>query len=416
VDWNQTYHLALSLGLGLLVGFQREWAAKRLAGIRTFPLVTLLGTLTAQLTTAFGSWLLAAGILALAAIVWSGSRESHSGENPETGITTEVALLVMFVVGAVVARGQAVSAVAVSGAVAVLLHWKRPLHEFVRRIGEDEVRSVMQLVLIGLVILPALPNRSFGPFQVLNPFQIWSMVVLIVSISLGAYLAHRLVGPNLGTIAAGVLGGLISSTATTVSYARRTRDAPRRVPATALVLALSSTVVLPRMLLLAALVAPGVFGVLARPLIAMFAFMAGLCAIVYVLTRDRLPMARLDHAPSDLRAAVGFGLLYAAVLLGVAAARQWLGERGLYAVATLSGLTDVDAITLSIARMLELGRVEPAIGWRLVLTGVMANLAFKGVAACALGHAELRRWVVALFGTALALGTGLLTFWPGDGG
>jgi uncharacterized membrane protein (DUF4010 family) len=415
VELTQTYALALSLGLGLLVGFQREWAAKRLAGIRTFPLVALLGTLTAQLAAAFGGWVLAGGLVALAAIVWSGSQESHSGESPESGITTEVALLVMFVVGAVVAQGQHVAAVAVSGAVAVLLHWKRPLHELVRRAGEDEVRSVMHLVLIGLVILPALPNRSFGPFQVLNPFQIWSMVVLIVGISLGAYLAHRLVGANVGAVIAGVLGGLISSTATTVTYARRTRTAPERVPATALVLALSSTVVLPRVLLLAALVAPGVLVGLAPPLLAMLAVLLALSAVTYLLTRSELAAVELDHAPSDLRAAVAFGLLYAAVLLGVAAARHWLREGGLYAVAALSGLTDVDAIALATVQLVRVGRVEVEIGWRLVLVGVMANLVFKGAAAIALGHPQIRRWVLALFGTALVGGAGLLLIWPGSG-
>lgn len=407
------YQLALSLGLGLLVGFQREWAAKRIAGIRTFPLVTLLGTLTAQLAQGFGGWVFAGGFVALAAIVWSGSQESHSGERPETGITTEVALLVMFVVGAVVAQGQPMAAVAVSGAVAVLLHWKRPLHDFVRRVGEDEVRSVMQLVLIGLVILPALPNRHFGPLQVLNPFEIWSMVVLIVGISVGAYLVHRLVGPNVGTVVAGVLGGLVSSTATTVSYARRAHAAPAGIPATALVLVLASTVVLPRVLLLAALVAPGVFRDLAPPLLAMFAVLFVLSLVCYLVTRRELSRVALDHAPSDLRAAVAFGLLYGAVLLSVAAARRWLQDAGLYVVAALSGLTDVDAITLSTAQLLEGGRLETGIGWRLVLIGVLANLAFKAAAAWGLGPPRLRPWILALFGSAWLFGAGVLLLWPG---
>ncbi len=413
MDLTQSYQLALSLGLGLLVGFQREWAAKRLAGIRTFPLITLFGTLCAQLAEAFGGWVLAGAFVALAAIVWVGSRESHSGEHPDSGITTEVAVLVMFAVGAVVARGRPVEALAVSGGVAVLLHWKQPLHEFVQRVGEAEARSVMQLVLIGLVILPALPNRSFGPLQVLNPFQIWSMVVLIVGISLGAYLVHRLAGPNVGTVVAGLLGGLISSTATTVSYARRTRDAPERVPATAFVLVLASTVVLPRMLLLAALVAPGLIAELAPPLVAMTGVMLALSAIAFALTHRELELARLDHAPSDLRAAVAFGLLYGVVLLGVAAARRWLSEGGLYAVAALSGLTDVDAITLSTVQLARAGRIDAGIGWQLILIGVMANLVFKAAAAVALGDPRLRPWVVRLFGAGLVLGAGLLWLWPG---
>ena len=407
MELTETYHLALSLGLGLLVGFQREWAAKRLAGIRTFPLVALLGTLSAQLATAFGGWVLAAGFLALAATVWSGTQQT-----PETGITTETALLVMFVVGATVAQGDLIAAVAVSGAVALLLHWKRPLHEFVRRVGEDDARSVMQLVLVGLVILPVLPDRSFGPYQVLNPFQIGSMVVLIVGLSLLAYVAQRLAGAKVGTVVAGVLGGLISSTATAVSYARRAQSTPSRVPATTLVLALSSAVVLPRVLLLAAIVAPGVVGALAPPLSAMFAAMLGLSALTYYLTRSELASPALDHAPSDLRAAVAFGLLYAAVLLAVAFARHRLGAAGLYTVATLSGLTDVDAIALSTVQLVRAGRVEIDAGWRMILAGVMANLAFKAAIVVAIGHPRLRRRIAALFGTAILLGGVILLLWP----
>lgn len=411
MDLSETYRLALSLGLGLLVGFQREWAATRLAGIRTFALVTLLGTLTAELAGSFGGWVLAGGFLALAVTSWSGSHRDADLPS-ETGITTEVAVLVMFAVGAIVAQGEFLAAVAVSGTVAVLLHWKRPLHQFVQRIGEEDVRSVMHLVLVGLVILPALPNRSFGPFDVLNPFQIWAMVVLIVSISLGAYLAHRIMGPALGTVAAGVLGGLISSTATTVSYARRAKAHAERVPATALVLALSSTVVLPRVLLLTLAVAPNLVLGVAGPLAAMLVVMLVASLTTYVLTRHRLGGDTLDHAPSDLRAAVAFGLLYAAVLLGVAAARKWLGEPGLYAVAALSGLTDVDAITLSTIQLARAGQLEVAIGWRIILVGVMANLAFKAAAAMMLGPRELVRWVVALFGAPLLFGSALLLTWP----
>lgn len=411
----EIYALALSLGLGLLVGFQREWAAKRLAGIRTFPLIALLGTLTAWLAETFGGWVLGAGLLALAATIWSVRDERESLDPTDTGITTEVAVLVMFAVGAVVAQGESLAAVAVSGAVAVLLHWKKPLHDFVQRVGEDDLRSVMQLVLVGLVILPALPNRSFGPHQVLNPFQIWSMVVLIVGISLGAYVVHRIAGPNKGTVVAGILGGLISSTATTVSYARRTRGAPERVPATALVLTLASTTVLIRILVLSAAVAPSLLARLAPPIVAMLGIMLMLSALTYLLTRRALERVVLDHAPSDLRVAVGFGLLYAAVLLGITVAREWLGKSGLFAVAALSGLTDVDAITLSTVQLVQAGRVDLETGWQVVLVGVMANLVFKAGAAIGLGHPALRKWIFGLFGSALLLGTGLLLLWPTTG-
>ena len=412
MDLDQTGRLALSLALGLLVGFQREWASKQLAGIRTFPLVTLMGALAAQLAEHFGGWVLLGGFLALAAAIHTGSQQSHGGENPDHGITTEVALLVMFAVGGIVALGRALPALATTGAVAVLLHWKRPLHDLVRRAGEDEVRSVMQLVLVGLVILPVLPDRSFGPFAVLNPFQIWSMVVLIVGISVAAYLVQHLVGAGMGAAVAGVLGGLVSSTATTVSYARRTRRDPESSSSAALVILLASAVVLPRVLLVTAVVAPGVLSVLAPPLLILFGGLLVASGVAWHWCRGGSPSDLADHAPSDLRAAIGFGMLYAAVLLGAAAARRYLGEQALYGVAALSGLTDVDAITLSTVQLVQAGRLEIELGWRLVLVGVLANLVFKGGAAALLGHRRLLGPVLGLFGAAFALGICVLYLWP----
>lgn len=400
--------LVLALALGLLVGFQRQWAAKRLAGIRTFPMITAFGMLAAALARDFGGWVLAGGLVALAAVLWAG----NTGPDDETGITTEVSVLVMFAVGALVAQGAFALAVVTTGAVAVLLHWKRPLHEFVGRVGEEDLRSVMRLVLIGLVILPALPNESFGPYQVLNPFQIWLMVVLIVGLSLGGYLAHRLAGDRVGALLAGVLGGLISSTATTVSQARASRQAPGQVPSALLVIVVASTVVFLRVFVLAGIVAPSVLRALIPPLLAMFGLMALLSLIAFGITRRRLGEATLEHAPSDMRAAVAFGALYAVVLLAVAVARQHFGLEGLYPVAALSGLTDVDAITLSTVQLIHTGRLEPELGWRLILIGALANLVFKGAAAVALGNPKLRPSLLTLFGAALAGGVTLLLVWP----
>jgi uncharacterized membrane protein (DUF4010 family) len=171
--------------------------------------------------------------------------------------------------------------------------------------------------------------------------------------------------------------------------------------------------VIPRVLFLCAIVAPSLLVSLAPPLVAMFAILLGLSGITYLLARRDLELARLDHAPSDLRAAVVFGLLYAAVLLSVAAARRWLGPGGLYAVAAASGLTDLDAITLSTVQMARAGRIEVTTGWQLIVIGVTANLVFKAGAAIALGHPRLRRWVLCLFGSAIALALVLLLVWPG---
>src|SRR5688572_9783050 len=190
MDLNTLFlNLATSLGLGLLVGLQRERANSQLAGIRTFALITLLGSISALLAQEFGGWIIAAGLIALALFTFSANRAKLESGQPEPGMTTEVAILLMFAIGAYLMIGRRSIAVAAGGAVLVLLHFKQPLHLFVKRIGEKDLHAIVRLALISLVILPVLPNRTYGPLGVLNPFEIWLMVVLIVGISLAGYLA-----------------------------------------------------------------------------------------------------------------------------------------------------------------------------------------------------------------------------------
>ena len=406
------HQLAIALGLGFLVGLQREWASKPVAGIRTFPIITLVGALTALLAGQIGGWILGAGLLSLAAVILVGHLLKQDTENADPGITTEVAALLMYVVGAVLVFDYTAAAVAISGTLAVLLHWKRPLHELVRKIGDADFRAIMRLVLLALVILPVLPNEAYGPYQVLNPFEIWLMVVLIVGISLGAYVAYKLLGARVGTLLAGVLGGLISSTATTISYARWTRRRPSDVRGAALVLIIASTIVFVRVLLEIGVVAPQIFFETAPPLITMMMFMFVLAGGTWLFARGTLVETSTQEPPSDIKAAITFGVLYAAVLLGVAVAKHHFGSGAMYGVAALSGLTDMDAITLSTAQLVNNAQLEADTGWRLILVGALANLVFKALAVGVLGRLRLFGWIAAMFGIALAGGGLLLWLWP----
>ncbi|HWB19441.1 MAG TPA: MgtC/SapB family protein, partial [Phycisphaerales bacterium] len=169
-------NLGISLGLGLLVGLQRERAASQLAGFRTFALITLLGTIAGLLAQTLGVWIVVAGLLGVAVSFAAGNLAFAKKDEPNPGITTEIAALIMFCVGAYLVLGQRSVAVAIAGATAVLL-WAKPiLHGLVKKIGDDEIKAMMQLTLIALVILPILPDKAYGPFQVLNPRQIWWMV------------------------------------------------------------------------------------------------------------------------------------------------------------------------------------------------------------------------------------------------
>jgi uncharacterized membrane protein (DUF4010 family) len=404
--------LALSLGLGLLVGLQREWAAPQVAGIRTFALFSLLGTVLAMLAEPLGAWLVAAGLVSITAMMIAGNVIRLVGRNEVPGLTTQAAALLMYLVGVALARGQTGLGIIVSGVVAVLLHAKQPLHQFVERIGARDIRAIFQLVLIALVILPVLPNRSWGPYAVLNPFEIWLMVVLIVGISLGGYIAYKFFGARAGTVLGGVLGGLISSTATTVSYSRRSRRAPETAGMAAFAIMIASTIVFGRVVFEVSLVAPHILVGVVPPLAVMTVLMGLIAYVLYATRGSDAATIPLDEDPSQLRAAIGFGLLYAAVLLAVAAVREHVGDRGLYVVAAVSGLTDVDAITLSTAQLINRGQLGLDAGWRMILIGALSNLVFKCGAVALLGDRRLLLRVGLGFAVALVAGLLLLALWP----
>lgn len=406
--------LLIAVGLGLLVGFQREWTDKHVAGIRTFALITLLGTVLGLTADVAGSWPIAAGLVVVGAMIIVGGvmKFQESDDEDEPGLTTQTAALVMYAVGVAVALDRMALGIIVGGGTAVLLHWKKPLHAFVDRLGEADVRAIIELSLIALVVLPVLPNRSLGPYGVLNPFEIWMMVVLIVGISLVGYVAYRWLGAGVGTIIGGILGGLISSTATTVSYSRRARRSSGASAMAALVIMIASTIVFARVFVEVAVVSPGIITTVIPPLAAMMALMSILAAALYWTgPADADPMP-VEDDPSQLPAAIVFGMLYAAVLFAVAAVREHLGDQALYAVAALSGLTDMDAITLSTAQMIKKGRLEVATGWRMILIGAMSNLVFKGGVVALLGNRALLVRIVLAFSAALVGGAAILAFWP----
>ena len=404
--------LAVALGLGLLVGLQRERVDSVIAGIRTFSLISLFGAICAQLAKTYGGWILAVGFLSTALLLTAGNLVRLQSREAEPGQTTEFAALMVFGLGAWVVSGSMAVPVVLAGAVVVLLHFREPIHEFVGKIGEKDLRAIMQFVLIALVILPVLPDRDMGPYGVLNPYQIWWMVVLIVGLSLAGYVAYKIFGAGAGTVLAGILGGLISSTATTASYARKTRENAELSRLAALVIMLASTVVYGRVLVEIAAVARGSLLELAPPIAAML----GVCVLVslgaWLMGRDGDEELPEQENPAELKAALLFGALYAAVLLAVAFARDRFGTAGLYTVAAISGLTDVDAITLSTSRLVEGGQIDPDTGWRAILLASMSNLGFKAGIVAALGAKALLGRIALLFGTALGGGGLILWLWP----
>ena len=427
MNQDQLTAVGLAMGLGLLVGLQREHAAKTVAGIRTFALITLLGAVCGLMMTTVGAWLVAVGLAGVAGmILMAEGREGRCAspakqEDVHIGTTTGVAAMVMYGVGVMLAMNLVAMALIVAGVTAILLQMKKPLHEWVGKLDATDWRAISQFVLITLVILPVLPNQRYGPYQVLNPYRIWLMVVLIVTISLGAYVAYKLLGAKRGTVVGGLLGGLISSTATTVSFARMAREKeedrgiakPQAAALGAVVIMLATAVVNVRVLVLMGVVSREMLMAAWGPVMVILGVMLLVCAAGYGLMKPGETTDNPLHGnPAQLKMAMLFASMYAMVLLAVAFAKEHLGNQGLYAVGAISGLTDLDAITLSLANMVSRGQVDPATAWRVVVVATMANLAFKAGIAGLIGGRAIFWRVALMFGMVGAVCAGLVVAWP----
>lgn len=401
--------LAISVLLGGLVGLQRQHVESPLGGVRTFPLVTVFGSLCAILAERFDGWILAAGLLAIVTVIVLGSRQARP--ESDRGITSETAMLAMFAVGALCVAGPMIVAVSVGAGVAVLLQFKPQLHGLVTRLGDEDIKAIMQFVLITFIVLPVLPNKTYDPFDVLNPHELWLMVVLVVGISLGGYISYKFLGQQAGLILSGLLGGLISSTATTASYARRTAAHPAMIPVAATAICLATAVSFLRVLLEVAVVSRRLLPVAGPPLLGLSLisfFMA--VAVGRRASRQTHPMPSPEN-PSELKSAMLFGVLYAVVLVSVAASKEYFPHAGLYAIGALSGLADLDAITLSTSRLFETERLSADIAWRTILIAALSNLCFKSGLVLFLGDRRLCLFLLGLLGACGLLSGGLLLWW-----
>lgn len=334
----------------------------------------------------------------------------------DVGQTTEVAALLTFAIGAYLVLGSQVIGVIVGGAMAVLLYVKEHLHNFIENLKDKDLAAIMTFAGISLVILPILPNQTYGPLDVLNPRNIWMMVTLIVGISVVGYFIYKFVGKNVGIISNGILGGLISSTATTVSYARKTANSKNISKMAAFVITVASTIALARVMVEIGVIIPEKLPQLIVPLAVEFIFMATLCVVLFYLinkdTADEDNEMPEPKNPAQFKSALIFGLLYGFILLAVAFTKEKFGNEALYVVSIISGLTDVDAITLSLSQLMKNGGLETTNGWRLILLASLSNLVFKGIMAATLGTKQLAKWIGLSFGLSIVVGLLIMWLWP----
>jgi len=303
-------------------------------------------------------------------------------------------------------------AIVLGATVAVLLHLRDELKSWVARLSQRDVRAIMQFVVISLIVLPVLPNRTYGPYDVLNPHQIWWMVVLIVGMNLMGYAAFKLFSARAGTALAGLIGGVVSSTATTMSYARLAKTQPAITAAAVVIVWIASGLVFLRILFEIGVVAPSFLPIAAGPVLVMLLFFVVATTVIWKSSHSPGEMALEPGNPTELKPALIFGALYAVVIFAVAAAQDLLGSTGLFVAAAVAGLTDIDAITLSTSQLVLTGVVEPQTGWRLILVAAMSNMVFKLGLVASLGSPAMLARLATFFTAAFAVGTSLIFFWP----
>jgi len=393
---------AASLGIGLLIGLERERHPSAKAGVRTFALVALFGSLAAVLGQEGAGWLVVTGLAVVAAMLIAAHAREPAADDP--GTTTVVAAAVCYLLGVLAAMGDTTLAGALGIAVAALLYFKPEIEGFSLALKRHEQVSVLQFLVASVIVLPILPDRGFGPYAVLNPRHVWLMVVLIAGIGLASYVALRVAGERHGVLLTGLLGGLISSTATTLLYAKRSTESPQIARLAGAVVPLANVVPLGRIALLAAVLAPALVPRLAPVLAA--ALLAGLISAAMLVRRVEpradAPAAQTRN-PAELATAMRFAAVYAPVLLASAWLSDVAGSGGFYLAALLSGLVDIDPILLSALNLFGDQRLEAAAAVNAIVLAWAANLAFKfGIVAW---YSRELSWRVApAFGAMLAAG------------
>ncbi|MEX0384686.1 MgtC/SapB family protein [Spiribacter pallidus] len=403
MDSGHALGLLVALMIGAVVGLERGWRlrqygeGRRVAGLRTFALMGLAGGVAGLVGERAGAWVVPVALAGVIALLVLGYRRS-AWRQDDMGITTEVAGVLVFLLGVLATAGQALLALAGGVVTAVVLGFKPRLHAFLVWLDGPEIRAILQLALISAVLLPLLPRSGYGPWNVLNPYQIWLMVVLISAIGFVGHFAVRIVGSRRGVLFTGLFAGLASSTALTLTLSRAARQQRSLQPLFAAAIVLACTTMFPRLLVLVAAVAPGLLAGLYLPVAILTA--VGLTATAGLVIesghgQDNAWSPALQ-TPFELGTALRFGVILVVVMLGAEALRRLAGDAGVYLMALLSGLTDVDAITLSLGNMAG-EQLGAAVALQGILIAAMANTLVKMGLAIGLGGR----------GLALRVGLGL---------
>lgn len=387
--------LAIAIFIGAFVGLEREHSRpeneKTFAGIRTFPLISILGFTSALISTITTPWIYFAMFLGYAALIIA----SHvfSAKEGKKGGTSEITAFIVFLLGSLVLWNFIILAAVIGVVVTLFLTLKFQLHSFVGKINEEDIYAALKLAIITVIVLPLLPDKTYGPFNVLNPRLIWYMVIFISGISFVGYVLVKIYGQNKGALITGLLGGMVSSTAVAFSFSRKSRDQNELSLNFAAGIIIASTVMFPRIFFIVLVFSSNLIGKLWIPLLISTA--AGFAVSYYFskkLTQKQNQQLEFRN-PFELKSALLFGLIFGIVIFVSKAAEVYMGTGGIYAASALAGITSVDAIVLTLSGLASSGLSEK-VAASAVIIAALVNTVVKGVISIFLGSESLRKYTV----------------------
>jgi len=398
--------ILISIGIGLIIGLEREYDKLQkeagFAGIRTFPIVTILGFIIGNLSESFTVWLpiitLVAFILFLGFSQFSKVNSSYSND-----LTTDLALMTTFVLGLMASKGLYREAVATAVIITTLLSLKTRFKIVISNITADELSAFIKFSIIALLILPFLPNKDLGINNLINPFEIGSVIVIVSFLNFIGYFLVKFVGSKKGILLTALLGGLISSTAVTWSYVSKSKEFPELSKKYSAGILLASAIMFPRLALLI-----GIFNSALVPSILIpFTVLTLIClgaALLLVNKHTSKPDSDIKLGnPLNLVNAIGFGVIYMIIRFAVFYGKLFFGDEGLYYTALIAGLADTDAITISMAKFSETtGNYVTATA--IIITAILSNMVVKLGISLINGSKETRKMIGITFGSIVILG------------
>lgn len=401
---------AKSFAIGLLIGLERERHREAKAGLRTFSLIALSGTLFAFIGEMIGApWIIAVvgvviGLMLIAAYAF----DHNARPDDDPGTTTVVAALVTYGLGATLWYGYSALAVSLAIVTTALLYFRSELHGVSQQLTRRDYVSFLQFAVFAFVLLPILPDRELAPFAGLNPYHIGLLVVLISGISLSGYVALRIFGERRGALLAGIFGGITSTTATSMAFARHAQRDHSVTALAARIILIANLVLYLRITIFALFLAPALLKTIGP--IFLGGLVAGAGYMIWLRRRHRDGSENAPHVdienPAELRMALSFAALFAGTLFVVSWLNEVIGMIGVYAAAFLTGLTDLDAISLSTLRLLNAGKANVDEATLTILIAFIANLIFKFAITGFAGSRQLAKIVGGGF-TAMAIGMAL---------